>query len=282
MEKTVMITGCSVGGLGFALAEAFQQAGYHVFATARDPTKVGSLRDRHGIEVLRLDVTATETIHSCVTAIRKKTNGRLDILVNNAGGAMFGPLVHASIEEAKTLYNVNVWGVLAVTQAFAPLLVDAQGAVLNISSMAGAVPLAWQGIYNSSKAAVTFLSETLKIELDPLGVRVVTAMVGAINTQIYAESDIMLSTDSWYKPIEEIIKKQAQGVMQEPNNESVEITARNIVQDTLRGRRGKIWRGGEAGTASVGSWLFPTRVVEWILHRQRGLSQLRRVRKTVQ
>lgn len=107
-------------------------------------------------------------------------------------------------------------------------------------------------------------------------------MVGAINTQIYAESDIMLSTDSWYKPIEEIIKKQAQGVMQEPNNESVEITARNIVQDTLRGRRGKIWRGGEAGTASVGSWLFPTRVVEWILHRQRGLSQLRRVRKTVQ
>lgn len=140
-----MITGCSVGGLGFALAEAFQQAGYHVFATARDPTKVGSLRERHSIEVLRLDVTAAETIRSCVTAIRKKTNGRLDILVNNAGGAMFGPLVHASIEEAKTLYNVNVWGVLAVTQAFAPLLVDAQGVVLNISSMAGAVPLAWQG-----------------------------------------------------------------------------------------------------------------------------------------
>ncbi|KAJ3532390.1 hypothetical protein NM208_g8461 [Fusarium decemcellulare] len=242
--KSVLITGCSTGGLGFALAEEFHHAGFHVFATARDVSKVGPLRDRPSVDILPLDVTSPDSISSCIAQVRKKTGGKLDILVNNAGGAIFGPLVHADINEATALYDVNVWGVLRVTQAFAPLLKNGHGAILNISSMAGAVPLAWQG---DSKAALTFLSETLRLELEPLGIRVVTAMVGAINTQIYAESDVDLPVDSWYKPIEDIIRKQAQGVMQLPNNEKVEVTARSIVRDTLKGRRGKIWRGGEAG-----------------------------------
>jgi len=145
-RKTVLITGCSVGGFGFALAKAFQQAGCHVFATARDPTKVGSLASEAYIEILPLDVTSAESIASCVAQVRKKTDGKLDVLVNNAGGAIFGPLVHTSIAESKALYDVNVWGVLAVAQAFAPLLVQAKGVMLNISSMAGAVPMAWQGM----------------------------------------------------------------------------------------------------------------------------------------
>lgn len=136
------------------------------------------------------------------------------------------------------------------------------------------------GVYNSSKAALTFLSETLKIELEPLGVRVVTAMVGAIGTQIYSKDEMILPAGSWYQPIEEIIRKQAEGKLQEPNNEPIDITARNIVRDTLRGRRGKIWRGGEAGAASIGSWLLPTRFLEWLLHQQRGLYELRQAYKT--
>ncbi|KAM0279896.1 hypothetical protein ACHAQH_004336 [Verticillium albo-atrum] len=279
-KKLVLITGCSEGGLGFALAKSFQQSGFRVFATARDPTKAGSLRDLPDVEILALDVTKSESVASCVAEVDSKSGGKLDLLVNNAGGALFGPLVHARIEDAKALYDVNVWGLLATTQAFVPLIIGAGGVILNISSMAGAVPLAWQGIYNSSKAAVTFLSETLKIELEPLGVRVVTAMVGATNTQIYSNKDVALPVDSWYKPIEAFIQKQARGALQEPNNEPVEVTARNIVRDTLSGRRGKIWRGGEAGMASVGSWLFPTQFVERILHSQRGLSELRRARRS--
>lgn len=137
------------------------------------------------------------------------------------------------------------------------------------------------GVYNSSKAALTFLSETMKIELEPLGIRVVTAMVGAVETDIYKKSNKMtLPKDSWYMPIEKIIEKQASGEMQEPNNESAEITAHSIVRDTLRGRSGQIWRGGEAGLASIGSWLLPTRFREWILHQQRGLWQLRKYYRT--
>jgi 1-acylglycerone phosphate reductase len=131
------------------------------------------------------------------------------------------------------------------------------------------------GLYNSSKAAATFISETLKMELAPLGVRVVTAMVGAIGTTLYNGHEVSLPQGSYYKPIEEYIKKQSRGEMQAPFNESVDVTARNLVKDTLAGRRGQIWRGGEAGRASILSWLVPTALRERILHAERGLYQLK-------
>ncbi|CCT76013.1 related to 1-acyldihydroxyacetone-phosphate reductase [Fusarium fujikuroi] len=275
MTKTVLITGCSAGGLGHALAEEFHKLGYHVIATARDTKKIGPFATKPNVDIFPLDVTLPESISDLLAKIQAQ-GIKLDILVNNAGCASFSPLVHSDINDAKALYDVNVWGSLRVTQAFIPLLVSTQGVILNIASMAGAVPLAWQG---NSKAAMTFISETLKIELEPLGVRVLTAMVGAINTEIYDGCDVVLPTDSWYKPIESIIRRQAKGELQLPNNEAVEVTAASIVRDTLSGRRGKIWRGGEAGIASVGSWLFPTWLVESILHRNRGLSALRKAHR---
>lgn len=105
-------------------------------------------------------------------------------------------------------------------------------------------------------------------------------MVGAIGTEIYTKYEMTLPADSWYKPIEDIIAKQAHGELQEPANEPADVTARKIVHDTLSGRHGKIWHGGEAGAASVGSWLLPTRILEWFLHQQRGLYQLRQYYKT--
>jgi 1-acylglycerone phosphate reductase len=143
--KNVLITGCSTGGLGFALAKAFRDQGFHVLATVRSVEKAGILAAEGDIEVLTLDVTSAESIASCLAQVRSATGDKLDILVNNAGTAVFGPLIHASIEEGKAAYDVNVWAPLAMSQAFAPLLIDSKGVILNISSMAGAVPLAWQG-----------------------------------------------------------------------------------------------------------------------------------------
>ena len=112
------------------------------------------------------------------------------------------------------------------------------------------------------------------MELAPLGVRVVTAMVGAIGTQLYDGHEAYLPPGSYYKPVEEAIKKQSRGEMQAPFNEPVDVTARNLVKDTLAGCRGQIWRGGEAGRASVLSWLVPTALRERILHGERGIYQL--------
>lgn len=143
--KTVLVTGCSSGGLGYALAKAFRERGCCVFATARDTSKVTSpLTEDDGIEVLALDVTSPESIETCVQQVRDRTD-KIDILVNNAGVAIFGPLVHASISEGKALYDVNFWGVLAVAQAFTPLLVRSSGVMMNICSIGATNPLAWQG-----------------------------------------------------------------------------------------------------------------------------------------
>ncbi|KAK6069904.1 IBR finger domain protein (short-chain dehydrogenase) [Seiridium cupressi] len=273
--KTVLITGCSEGGLGSALCKAFLHVGCHVFVTVRNPAKAAYLYGDARCEILALDVASRESIDTCVSQIRKRLNGKgLDILVNNAGIGLTAPLLDTSIDEAKMLFDVNVWGLLAVTQAFASLLIEARGTILNISSIAGAVQMAWQGVYNSSKAAVTFLSETLRIELSPLGVHVVTAMVGEIETEFYGKgASFALPPGSHYKPAEAIIRKQGLGEMQ-TNNEKAEVTASNLVKDVLSGRTGKVWRGGVAGTVKYVSWMVPTKLFEWGLHRSRGLSEL--------
>ena len=146
-KRTVLITGCSDGSLGAALALSFARHHFHVFATLRNPAKATSLASHPDIEILPLEVTSSSSISSCAATVEMKTGGRLDVLVNNAGLMFVMPLLDTSIEESKKMFDVNVWGLLAVTQAFAPMLVRSKGVVLNIASIAGAVRMAWQGLF---------------------------------------------------------------------------------------------------------------------------------------
>lgn len=145
--RTVLITGCSEGGLGAALAKAFQEEGYHVFATLRNLDKAGSLVGEHGtnIDVLPLDTTSKESIDACLEIVRAKTGGKLDMLINNAGIGTTMPLLHMPIDEAKAIYEVNVWGTLSLVQAFSPLLLESKGVIMNICSIVGEANVAWQG-----------------------------------------------------------------------------------------------------------------------------------------
>ena len=96
--------------------------------------------------------------------------------------------------------------------------------------------------------------------MEPLGVRVVTAMVGEVQTKIYENGDPpQLPTDSYYASVQQYITRQATGKLQE-SNELAEVTARNLVSDVLGGLSGHTWRGGVAGTARIASWLLPTRI----------------------
>lgn len=145
-KKTVLITGCSTGGIGWAMAKAFHEHGYHVFATARDPSKATDLSELSNVEILELDVTIPQTIAQCKETVARRTGGKLDVLINNAGVETQSPLLDVDIEEAKRLYDVNVWGVLAVTQAFAPLLIEAKGVIANQSSIDAALSMVWAGM----------------------------------------------------------------------------------------------------------------------------------------
>ncbi|KAL9112781.1 MAG: hypothetical protein Q9227_003084 [Pyrenula ochraceoflavens] len=276
-KRTVLVTGCSEGGLGSALALAFARHGFHVFATLRDPARTDvSLKQQSDIEVMALDVTDSSSIAACAATVEKKTDSRgLDVLVNNAGAMFVMPLLDTNIQRARQLYEVNVWGMLSVTQAFAPMLVRAKGVILNIASIAGAVRMAWQGIYNSSKASGRWLSETLRIEMHGLGVRVITAMVGEVESKIYnnASEPPAIPTGSFYASIKDIIFQQGTGQMQK-ENEKADITAENLVKDVLNGRDGHVWRGGVAGRAKYLHWMLPERFFERFLHANRGVYQI--------
>jgi len=96
--------------------------------------------------------------------------------------------------------------------------------------------------------------------MEPLGVRVITAMIGEVQTKIYQNSETpKLPEGSYYSYVAKFIFDQGAGVMQR-NNEDANVTAKNLVKDVLNGSRGQVWRGGIAGTARLASWLLPTRV----------------------
>lgn len=141
-RKSVLITGCSAGGIGAGLAEAFQQKGYHVFATLRNAAKLPtSLSKAPHVTVLILDVLSVESIAAAVHSVKKETGGRLDVLVNNSGQNLVMPALDMKIEDGRKLFDLNFFAPLAVLQAFAPLLIEARGCVVNQSSAAGYLPM---------------------------------------------------------------------------------------------------------------------------------------------
>ena len=101
------------------------------------------------VTLLNLDVTSPADIASAVESISQRTDGRLDYLVNNAGQGFFMPVLDTDVERAKEIFDVNFWAALAVTQAFAPLLLAAKGTIVNIGSVSGHVNVPWMGNYIS-------------------------------------------------------------------------------------------------------------------------------------
>ncbi|MCJ1392605.1 hypothetical protein MMC18_005475 [Xylographa bjoerkii] len=245
--QSVLITGCSAGGIGSALVKSFQKRNMHVFATARDPSKMAHLDKLPNVTLLTLDPTSTPSVRAAVESVKTATDGRLDYLVNNAGQTIIMPTLDFDIETAKQMYDVNIWGLLRVTQACAPLLIAAKGTIVNISSISTAVHTPWMGIYAGSKAAVTMITDTLRMELAPFGVKVVTVMTGAIQTKILATGiDFKLPPTSRYFSIEKEIAARARGEDGTPRM-APEVFAAKVVNDVLGGVNGQIWRGGTAG-----------------------------------
>jgi 1-acylglycerone phosphate reductase len=159
-KQTVLITGCSEGGMGAALAIAFHEVGLHVYATARDLSKMTHLASL-GIETLVLDIQSDSSIASCVGRLSTRN---LDILVNNAGASASMPISDLSLPEAKKIFDVNVWSQLAVTQAFLPLLLESKGMIVNQTSVVSATAVPFQSAYGASKAAMAMFSDTMRLE----------------------------------------------------------------------------------------------------------------------
>ncbi|KAK7731775.1 hypothetical protein SLS53_008596 [Cytospora paraplurivora] len=273
-KKTVLITGCSDGGLGASIAKEFQAQGYHVFATLRNLSKAGSLADVEGIEILELDVSSSESVRKAADAVTKRTGGTLNALVNNAAHDYVLPLLDVDLEQAKKTYDVNVWSIVATAQAFAPLLIKSKGTICNITSTAALFPFAWAGIYSSSKIAATRISDVLCIELAPLGVKVITNVLGNVATPFFNNApDLKLPEGSYYKTVEPVIHKQQEGGYIS-GAEPVSRTAYDIVGDIIAGKSGNMSRGGNVGIVRFLTAWFPG-LLSNMWHADKGLKDLK-------
>ncbi len=191
INGNVLITGTSTG-IGKATALHLDRLGYRVFACVRKQRDADAWCAQASDRLVPtlLDVTHPESILKAKQDISRSIgDAGLAGIVNNAGVAFLSPLEFAPIDTLRWLFEVNVFGLLAVTQAFLPLIRQARGRIINVSSEAVLAVAPFHGPYSASKLAVNGLSVALRRELRPLGIQVSVIIAGSINTPIWEKAD---------------------------------------------------------------------------------------------
>jgi len=189
-SPAVVITGASTG-IGRACAIELDRRGFRVFAGVRTDAAAKQLQAEASARLtpLLIDVTAADTIAAAAKKVAEATgDAGLAGLVNNAGIAVPGPIELLPIDDFRRQLEINVIGQVAVTQAFLPLLRKARGRVVNMSSISGGVALPSMGAYSASKFALEAVSDALRLELRPWGIRVSCVEPGPIATPIWEKS----------------------------------------------------------------------------------------------
>jgi NAD(P)-dependent dehydrogenase (short-subunit alcohol dehydrogenase family) len=179
-SRAVLITGCS-SGIGRATAKLLAAQGWPVYATARD---IDSIADLEGAcRVLALDVTNLDSMTTAVAAV-ERTEGAVGVLVNNAGFGLHGAVETTRLEDVRTQFETNFFGLVALTQLVLPGMREQSGGkIVNMSSMGGKFTLPGGAFYHASKHAVEALSDALRVELRPFGIDVIVIEPGIIKTQ---------------------------------------------------------------------------------------------------
>lgn len=247
MQRTILITGCS-SGIGASLASELQRLGNQVYATARRPDTLAPLA-KQGLQTLALDVNDDASIAAAMARVESEV-GQLDMLINNAGFSQVGAVLDLKREDLRQQYETNVISPVAVTRAAMPLLrkavkVQGKATVVNVGSIVGLFTTPFAAAYCSSKAAVHSLSDALRMELAPFGIRVVTIQPGGVRSAFgdHAEEAMRLPEDSLYLPIEEGIRARAQAGQQGAT--PVDEFVLPVVQRLLQESPPAIIRGGK-------------------------------------
>ncbi|MFI2429442.1 SDR family NAD(P)-dependent oxidoreductase [Streptomyces sp. NPDC018955] len=186
--KTWFITGGTPGGFGLAYAEAALQQGDQVALTVRRPSELQEWADQYGdrVLVLKLDVTDADQVRAAVKTTEERFGG-IDVLVNNAGRGWFGSVEGAQEETIRRTFDLNLFSVIDVVRAVLPgMRARGGGWIVNMSSVAGRVAGPGFGYYSAAKFALEGLSETLRQEVEPFGVRVLLVEPGGFRTKAYA------------------------------------------------------------------------------------------------
>ena len=180
-KKVALVTGAS-SGIGKAIVRQLLGDGWVVYGAARRTDKMDDIA-KEGAKTLSLDVTDETSMKRGIDALLA-AEGRIDALVNNAGYGSYGALEEVPIEEARRQFDVNVFGVVRLTQLVLPAMRAAKsGTIVNIGSMGGRIWMPIGGWYHATKHAIEVLSDTLRLEVKPFGIRVVLVQPGSIASE---------------------------------------------------------------------------------------------------
>ncbi|KAI3704335.1 hypothetical protein L1987_74553 [Smallanthus sonchifolius] len=269
-KQVVLITGCSSGGIGNALARAFAARDCLVVATARSISSMADLNGADDVYFLQeLDVLSDNSVREVVSNVIDKF-GRIDVVVNNAGVQCVGPLAEIPLSSVEHTFNTNVYGAMRLIQAVVPHMASRKkGKIVNTGSVTVLGPGPWSGVYTASKSALHALTDTLRLELKPLGIDVINVVPGAVRSNIGNSAIASYSKmPEWklYKKYEGAIRERAY-FSQGPKATTSEDFANKTVAAILKEHPPPWFSCGEYSTIMAIMYYLPIFIKDFLLRK---------------
>lgn len=262
--KSVLITGCS-SGLGYYLAEEFLKRKWKVYGISRT---INKKLEKSGAILFKVDINSHIDIESVLLKIEK-----IDILINNAGYAQFGPLIELDLKYIVEQFNTNFFSQLFITQKAIPLLLKSESPrIVNIGSMSGILPTPFGGAYCSSKSAINMVTEVLRMELVPLGIKVIKILPGVFKSGFgnRSESHIVIKEKSLYKNLEQKLKTRSH-ISQTFNTKTQKYAFKIVSKIIKKNPPYKYYTGKGAYSSLLLKIVFPLKILDFILIKFSGI-----------
>ena len=267
--KIALVTGAS-SGIGEATSQRLARAGYKVYGTSRRGAQLG----QRSFDMLPLDVTRDDSVDAVVRDVIR-LDGRIDLLVNNAGfGVAPAAAEESSIEQAKSIFDTNFFGIVRMTRAVLPhMRSQKSGRIINIGSVLGFLPMPYGALYAATKHAIEGYSESLDHELRTRGIRVVVIEPAYTKTPFdanFLEPDATLDA---YRNVRGAVNKRVKEVMK--TAEGPDVVAETVLK-AARAARPKLryTAGGLAGRLRLLRRFAPAGVVDAGIRRDLRLDAL--------
>jgi NAD(P)-dependent dehydrogenase (short-subunit alcohol dehydrogenase family) len=276
--QVVLITGAS-RGIGAACARLLAQRGHRVFGTSRQggADRLSQPVDRGcgSVEMIPMDVDSEASVHAGVTYILERA-GRLDVAVNNAGFGMMGSVEDTSAAEARAQFETNLLGAWRVCRTVLPQMrAQGSGLIVNIGSLGGLCGLPFQAAYSASKFGLEGLTEALRLEVRPFGIRVVIIEPGNIDTEATARGPRTTARTAAYN---EHLKRAEEAMIRGERDGAKPEAVAQLLGRILRTPRPRVrYTVGpvpERAAASI-KRVLPSRLFERVLLHATGLSSRR-------
>lgn len=240
MSKVILITGAS-SGIGKATALQLVKEGHTVYGAARRVDEMKDLESAGG-HAIAMDITKQADVSAAVQKVMVE-QGRIDVLINNAGYAIYGPVEEVKIDDARRQFEVNIFGLAAITQQVLPHMREKRsGTIINISSMGGKVYTPLGAWYHATKHALEGWSDCLRIELAQFGINVVIVEPGIIKTEfgdVLMKNEVQHSAGSPYAALADAAAKATQDMYGPGSKGSTPYVIADVISKAIKAQRPK-------------------------------------------